>query len=82
MFNSYVDYRDLIFQDSTVRLSPIEYENQDFKTFLGESFIRSMERMAGIDCMTTGNTSLGTLITANATVVAVLTVFMLLRNLI
>ena len=49
MFNSYVDYRDLIFQDSTVRLSPIEYENQDFKTFLGESFIRSMERMAGID---------------------------------
>ncbi len=53
MFDSSLDHKDLIFQDSTVRLIPVEKENQNYESFLGPSFVRSMERMEGIDCVTT-----------------------------
>jgi len=58
MFDSYLDHKDLIFQDSTVRLVPIEQENQNYEKFLGNRFIRSMERMEHIDRITAGSVNL------------------------
>ena len=46
------DHRDLLFQDSTVRLVPVPADQQNHKDYLGESFTRAMERMEGIDCVT------------------------------
>ena len=54
MFSSMLDHKDLIFQDSTVRLIHVEEDKQDYINYLGESFMRSMERMHNIDCVTSG----------------------------
>ena len=55
MFDSYLDHKDLIFQDSTVRLVPIEPDHQNYERFLGSRFIRAMERMEHIDRITAGS---------------------------
>lgn len=52
MFDSEINHKDLIFQDATVRLAPIDPANQNYKDFLGPDFIRSMQRMESIDCVT------------------------------
>ena len=46
------DHKDLIFQDSTVRLVPVAEDLQNYEDYLEEEFTRSMERMEGIDCIT------------------------------
>jgi hypothetical protein len=79
MFSSYVDFRNLIFQDATVRLSLIDPSKQDYKSFLGENFVRSMERMAGIDCYTTDLSSASTTLVADVTVIAIVVFLQLLR---
>jgi melanoma-associated antigen p97 len=52
MFDSYIDHKDLIFQDATVRLLPIAPGNQTYVKYLGEEFIRRMQRMKDLDCVT------------------------------
>ena len=52
MFDSYINHRDLIFQDATVRLVLIEPENQTYVNYLGPEFVRRMQRMKIIDCVT------------------------------
>jgi melanoma-associated antigen p97 len=52
MFDSYINHKDLIFQDATVRLLPIAPENQTYIAYLGPDFIRRMQRMQSIDCVT------------------------------
>jgi len=52
MFDSYINHRDLIFQDATVRLLPIPLENQTYVDYLGEEFMRRMQRMKVIDSVT------------------------------
>ena len=52
MFDSTVNHKDLIFQDATVRLVRINPANQSYVTYLGPNFVRSMQRMASIDCVT------------------------------
>lgn len=52
MFDSMINHKDLIFQDATVRLAPIDFSNQNYKDFLGPDFIRAMQRMESIDCVT------------------------------
>jgi len=52
MFSSYEDHKDLIFQDVTVRLVRIDPNNQTYIGYLGPTFIRSMQRMESIDCVT------------------------------
>jgi len=52
MFDSTVNHKDLIFQDATVRLVYIPPKNQTYSAYLGPNFIRSMQRMASIDCVT------------------------------
>ncbi len=47
-----LDYKDLIFQDSTVRLVAVEPDEQNYVTYLGPRFVRAMERMEGIDSIT------------------------------
>jgi len=82
MFSSYVDYRDLIFQDATVRLSSLDSSKQDYLAYLGESFIRSMERMSTIDCITLGNVPVASAASshiADATVITILMLGILLR---
>ena len=54
MFVSMLDHKDLIFQDSTVRLVRVPPSKQDYKSYLGLDFVRAMERMENIDCITTG----------------------------
>ncbi|CAH1784042.1 unnamed protein product [Owenia fusiformis] len=50
MFDSYKDYKDLIFQDATVRLIEIEPEMQEYKNYLGSVFTRGMERLQWYNC--------------------------------
>jgi hypothetical protein len=50
-----LDHKDLIFQDSTVRLVHVHPENQTYQKYLGASFLRAMERNANIDCVTTAS---------------------------
>ena len=52
MFDSMLDHKDLIFQDSTVRLVPVKQENQNYQSFLGARFVRAMDRMETIDSVT------------------------------
>ena len=52
MFDSYINHKDLIFQDATVRLLPVDPENQTYVKYLGEDFVRRMQRMHTIDCVT------------------------------
>jgi len=52
MFDSTVNHKDLIFQDATVRLVHITPRNQTYEAYLGPTFIRSMQRMASVDCVT------------------------------
>ena len=52
MFGSMLDHKDLIFQDSTVRLVEVPKEKQFYQEYLGESFMRAMQRMENIDCIT------------------------------
>ncbi len=47
-----LDHKDLIFQDSTVRLVHVEPDMQDYVRYLGPRFVRAMERMEGIDSIT------------------------------
>ena len=52
-----LNHKDLIFQDSTMRLVSIEKtEEQNYRSYLGENFLRSMERMKDIDRITAGAT--------------------------
>ena len=57
MFSSDLNYKDLIFQDSTVRLVSVDKDQQNYNDYLGTSFVRAMERMNNIDCVT-GKSSL------------------------
>lgn len=50
MFDSILNHKDLIFQDSTVRL--VSLLGKTYDEFLGETFVRSMERMMNIDRVT------------------------------
>lgn len=52
MFESFLNHKDLIFQDATVRLELINSTLQNYKDFLGPSFIRAMQRMESRDCVT------------------------------
>ena len=52
MFDSTVNHKDLIFQDATVRLVHVNPRNQTYDAYLGPTFIRSMQRMASVDCVT------------------------------
>lgn len=52
MFDSTVDHKDLLFQDASVRLIPVNPRNQTYTAYLGPNFIRSMQRMESIDCVT------------------------------
>lgn len=52
MFDSEINHKDLIFQDATVRLVEIASDQQNYKDFLGPEFIRAMQRMESIDCVT------------------------------
>jgi len=52
MFDSILNHKDLIFQDATVRLVQIDSGDQDYKAYLGDDFIRSMERHKSVDCVT------------------------------
>jgi len=52
MFDSTVNHKDLMFQDATVRLVRINPMNQTYQAYLGPTFIRSMQRMASVDCVT------------------------------
>lgn len=52
MFDSTVNHKDLMFQDATIRLVHINPRNQTYDAYLGPTFIRSMQRMATIDCVT------------------------------
>jgi len=52
LFSSMLDHKDLIFQDSTVRLVEVEEGRQNYRDYLGEDFLRAMERMQSIDCVT------------------------------
>jgi len=58
MFGSMLDHKDLIFQDSTVRLVEVTEEKQTYQEYLGERFMRAMQRMETIDCITDSATSL------------------------
>ena len=51
MFDSYINHKDLIFQDATVRLLPISSDNQTYVSYLGPDFVRRMQRMKSIDCV-------------------------------
>ena len=53
MFVSMLDHKDLIFQDSTVRLVKVPPSKQTYQAYLGTDFMRAMERMENIDCVTT-----------------------------
>lgn len=52
MFDSTVNHKDLLFQDATVRLVRINPQNQTYTAYLGPNFIRSMQQMESIDCVT------------------------------
>ena len=52
MFTSMLDHKDLLFQDSTVRLMVVPESKQSYQEYLGESFLRAMERMESIDTIT------------------------------
>ena len=54
MFSSMLDHKDLIFTDSTVRLVHVPYSKQNYKDYLETDFLRAMERMEDIDCITDG----------------------------
>jgi melanoma-associated antigen p97 len=54
MFDSIIDHKDLIFQDATVRLVPINDSIQTYTDYLGPAFIRAMERHSTVDCVTGG----------------------------
>lgn len=47
MFVSEPKYKDLIFQDSTVKLKPIPSEKRDYRNYLGHEF---MKAMTIVDC--------------------------------
>ena len=47
-----LNHKDLIFQDSTVRLVSVHPDEQNYVTYLGPRFVRAMERMEGIDTIT------------------------------
>ena len=47
-----LDHKDLIFQDSTVRLVQVEKDDQNYEDYLGPSFMRAMERMENLDSIT------------------------------
>ena len=51
MFKSMLDHKDLIFQDSSVRLVKVEEDRQNYAEYLGSSFMRAMQRMQEIDCV-------------------------------
>jgi len=52
MFDSFINHKDLIFQDATVRLMSIDAGNQTYVNYLGKDFIRRMQGMKNIDCVT------------------------------
>ena len=55
MFSSPMpDSKDLIFQDSTVRIVQVLKENQNYEKYLEASFVRAMQRMENMDCVTAG----------------------------
>ena len=58
MFMSMLDHKDLIFQDSTVRLVPVPPSKQNYEDYLETDFLRAMERMENIDTVTASAQSL------------------------
>lgn len=53
MFDSTMDHKDLIFQDATVRLVPVA--NLTYDQYLGENFVRLMQRINRLDAITGRN---------------------------
>ena len=60
MFVSSDDYKDLIFQDSTVQLKAIPVNKRDFRQYLGHDFIKAMSL---VDCTAGGQRGRASLIT-------------------
>lgn len=58
MFDSSLDHKDLMFEDSTVRLALIPPEKQNYIKYLKPAFIRAMERLQNIDCITASSTTI------------------------
>ena len=77
MFVSMLDHKDLMFQDSTVRLVRVPNSKQNYKDYLETEFLRAMERMENIDCVTAGASRRAC---ANSVILlCILTVFTALR---
>ena len=51
MFDSGIWYTDLIFSDDAVRLMPIPKEKQNYKDWLGESFLAQIENLHRYTCV-------------------------------
>ncbi|CAD5117088.1 DgyrCDS5901 [Dimorphilus gyrociliatus] len=57
MFDSFLDHKDLMFEDSTVRLALVPPERQNYKDYLKPAFVRAMERLQEIDCVTASSST-------------------------
>ena len=51
MFDSGIWYTDLIFSDDAVRLMPIPKDQQNYRDWLGESFIAQIENLHRYTCV-------------------------------
>ena len=78
MFKSMLDHRDLIFQDSTVRLVRVPPQKQNYEAYLETDFLRAMERMENIDKVTASAQSFSA--HASTSLLLVLTVYMTVKH--
>ena len=76
MFASMLNHKDLMFQDSTVRLVAIKEKKQNYRDYLGASFIRAMERNDEIDCITSSANQVA-LVSVKQTTLVVCLVYLL-----
>lgn len=51
MFDSGIWYTDLIFTDAAVRLMKVPPEKQNYRNYLGESFIAQVENLQKYTCV-------------------------------
>ena len=81
MFQSMLDHKDLLFQDSTVRLVSVTEDLQNYRSYLGVTFTRAMDRMEGIDCITDNSaTSTNGLTRYLSIIVCIFTMFYMCLN--
>lgn len=72
MFVSDPKYKDLIFQDSTVKLASISSERRDYRKYLGHEFLKAMTI---VDCTATANS-----VQLNSFLLCSITVLLFIRN--